>query len=235
MRVDDGRETSGIMNAGPPSAVTAGASICVPAASSASTVSTATGSAGIGAAPTSTPTIANPDVMVANNPAGVSSTANGFNRNAGAVAVARAAAAAAAEKDGKGAEMVLECDEDADSDDEDGAGGGSQMGGAGGAVASGGGDSFVSNPGSAAGSTFGGIPSSFFRRKPVKTRWSAIEDARLKRSVEAHGNSNWKRVRFLSSSARRSTMRCNILSPVITLFMYRRARCAVGGTGGVES
>lgn len=111
-----------------------------------------------------------------------------------------------AEKDKKIAEMILECDEDADdvnaSDDdegEDGVGGLGHDGGASGdyqdrrSGAHTGGD--VSDSGSGTG-LVGGVPSAFYKRKPVKTRWSAQEDAWLKVSVEAHGNSNWKRVSY---------------------------------------
>lgn len=33
-----------------------------------------------------------------------------------------------------------------------------------------------------------------YRKKPVKTRWSAVEDTKLKESVEARGSGNWKAV-----------------------------------------
>lgn len=43
----------------------------------------------------------------------------------------------------------------------------------------------------------GGGNSAIYRRKPIKTRWSAVEDQKLKDAVDAHGSGNWKLVRFM--------------------------------------
>lgn len=108
----------------------------------------------------------------------------------------RAAATKATDHGKKVTEMILECDEDADASDDDGDSvvGGPNLGCQLDNGSHNEDESFVSDSGSGAGGGGGEAAGSMFSRKPVKTRWSAQEDAWLKESVEAHGNSNWKRV-----------------------------------------
>ena len=114
----------------------------------------------------------------------------------------RAAAAKAIDRGKRVAEMILECNEDGeqvedDVDDDDGGGDDRQAGGGGG----GGGEGLpaVVSRGVVAGALTGFAGEddgngSIYRRKPVKTRWSAAEDTKLKEMVDVHGSGNWRLV-----------------------------------------
>eukprot|EP00904_Undaria_pinnatifida_P009688 jgi/Undpi1/584/HiC_scaffold_10.g04048.m1 len=114
----------------------------------------------------------------------------------------RAAAAKCTESGKRIAEMILECNED-----------GEQAGGAGGGGLEDAGEAgrgqrdlstnsdHSTSRGGADNDDFGvedeydgGGNSAIYRRKPIKTRWSAVEDTKLKDSVDAHGSGNWKQV-----------------------------------------
>lgn len=89
----------------------------------------------------------------------------------------RAAAAKAIDRGKRVAEMILECNEDGehgggddgerdeeDEGEEDGVGGGGVV----------------------------RVGDEMYRRKPIKTRWSAAEDSTLKQLVDVHGSGNWR-------------------------------------------
>lgn len=87
----------------------------------------------------------------------------------------RASAARAMDRGKRVAEMILECNEDGEHGDTGHVAGFDGVEDA----------EFVGDEG-------GGNGSSLHRRKPVKTRWSAAEDAKLKQLVDVHGSGNWR-------------------------------------------
>lgn len=96
----------------------------------------------------------------------------------------RAAAAKAIDRGKRVAEMILECNEDGEHGD-DGeryaeAAGRSDLPGAHGVVDA----EFVGED--------DGSNGSLYHRKPIKTRWSAAEDTKLKQLVDVHGSGNWR-------------------------------------------
>ncbi|CAM9510401.1 unnamed protein product, partial [Hapterophycus canaliculatus] len=112
----------------------------------------------------------------------------------------RAAAAKATDRGKRIAEMILECNEDGEAGEDvggDAPSGGGRGGGSGdaaGRVGEG------ADDGSAAGDADefgeddydGGGNGSLYRRKPIKTRWSAAEDTQLKKLVDSNGTGNWR-------------------------------------------
>ena len=120
----------------------------------------------------------------------------------------RAAAAKCTESGKRIAEMILECNEDG----EQAGGGGVGIGVDEDGGEAGRGQRDVStnsdhstSRGGADNDDFddeydGGGNSAIYRRKPIKTRWSAVEDTKLKDSVDLHGSGNWKQVCGASNS-----------------------------------
>ncbi|CAM9631644.1 unnamed protein product, partial [Choristocarpus tenellus] len=98
----------------------------------------------------------------------------------------RAAALKAHETGKRIAEMILECDEEGDDEDEDEDEDGSTNAGRRKS------DGSKENDESRAAEVAGAV--ALERRKPIKTRWSTVEDGKLKDAVEKHGNSNWGKV-----------------------------------------
>lgn len=120
----------------------------------------------------------------------------------------RAAAAKASDRGKRIAEMILECNEDGEHGigaEGDGGGPGHRDGGA---SSNGSDNSMINREGGGGGEGEndefvdddfdGGGNSALYRRKPIKTRWSAMEDSRLKDAVDSFGSGNWKRVSGLS-------------------------------------
>lgn len=106
----------------------------------------------------------------------------------------RAAAAKAIDRGKRVAEMILECNEEAEQGEDDAepaVGGG---GGVEGVPIGIGGVRGVEQAGFAGDDDGGGSNGSLYRRKQVKTRWSAAEDAKLKEMVDVHGSGNWRLV-----------------------------------------
>ncbi len=126
----------------------------------------------------------------------------------------RAAAAKAIDRGKRVAEMILECNEDAEQGEDDvepaAGGGGGGVEGVPGGVGRGG----AEPAGFAGDDDGGGSNGSLYRRKQVKTRWSAAEDAKLKELVDVHGSGNWRLVsgvfgwRTLSLPAAGTLRRC---------------------------
>lgn len=98
----------------------------------------------------------------------------------------RAAAVKAIDRGKRVAEMILECNEDGDHGDD----------GERDAEGAAGGDAPVAPRGAEetafVGEDDGSSNGSLYRRKPIKTRWSAAEDAKLKQLVDIHGSGNWR-------------------------------------------
>lgn len=103
----------------------------------------------------------------------------------------RAAAAKAIDRGKRVAEMILECNEDEDHGDDGEREPEDAVGGGGGGdvpdVHGGGEDAEFAGE-----EDDGGSNGSLYRRKPIKTRWSAAEDAKLKQLVDIHGSGNWR-------------------------------------------
>lgn len=99
----------------------------------------------------------------------------------------RAAAAKATDRGKQIAEMILECNEDGEEEvrAHPAHGSSSEFSRASGGAAE---DEAVEEE------YDGGGNGAVYRRKPIKTRWSAAEDSKLKDSVDAHGSGNWKLV-----------------------------------------
>ncbi|CAM9639319.1 unnamed protein product [Ectocarpus sp. 12 AP-2014] len=105
--------------------------------------------------------------------------------------IQRAAAAKAVDRGKRVAEMILECNEDGEHGNEEGG-----KGGGGGAAAGTSADaaSVVEEFGEEDFDGGGGGEGNnlLYRRKPIKTRWSAAEDTQLKKLVDSNGSGNWR-------------------------------------------
>ena len=104
--------------------------------------------------------------------------------------IQRAAAVKATDNGKRIAEMILECNEDGEEsgmlDEDERPVDGSERG-----YGDGDGDDLDDLDGDGC----SGLDSSaMHRRKPIKTRWSASEDSKLKEAVDRHGSGNWKLV-----------------------------------------
>lgn len=112
--------------------------------------------------------------------------------------IQRAAAAKATDRGKRIAEMILECNEDGEDAGGDGTGGGGRGGASGSDAAAAGEGGGEGSAAGDAGDEFGeddydgGGNGSLYRRKPMKTRWSAAEDAQLKKLVDSNGTGNWR-------------------------------------------
>lgn len=107
----------------------------------------------------------------------------------------RVAAAKAIDRGKRVAEMILECNEDGEHGEDDER----DAEDAGSIDAPGGGGRGGEDAEEFVGEDDGESNGSLYRRKPIKTRWSAAEDTKLKQLVDVHGSGNW---RVVSGSGR---------------------------------